>query len=243
VECGQGIIVGAKKHRGDSGRAANVPCDKAEPATSAAKKARIPRMGKTRKKNGRSGSIHDEVLNTALRLFSSAGYFNTSIHDIQRAANVSMGSIYNHFAGKEAIAKALYDDLLVQMEILVDQATAGHDNAHDRGKAFVGSLFRMSETEPEKVDFILNARHREFLTDEPAICSSRPFTKLRDIVLNGTQSGEIRKMDPWVAASLAFGPALRLISLRLDGMVEDPLPGKLDELWSLTWSAIQNRDA
>ena len=200
-------------------------------------------MGKTRQKSGRSGSIREEVLNSALLLFSSAGYFNTSIHDIQAAANVSMGSIYNYFAGKGAIAKALYDELLDQMEVLVDEATNGHANANDQGKAMVGVLLRMAESEPQKIDFILNARHREFLPDEPAICSSRPFMKLRDIVLKGMQNGEIREMDPWVATSVTFGPALRMISLRLDGVIEDPLPDKLDALWALTWSAIRNCDA
>jgi hypothetical protein len=49
-------------------------------------------------------------------------------------------------------------------------------------------------------------------------------------------------MDPWIAASLAFGPALRMISLRLDGLVPDPLPGRLDSLWDMTWACIRTPD-
>lgn len=192
-----------------------------------------------RTKTNRNGSIREQVLNTSLHLFSNDGYFNTSIHDIQRASDVSMGSIYNHFAGKEAIAKALYDELLDQMEAVVDQATQEYQSAYDQGKAMVKAMFDMAESEPEKIGFILNARHREFLTNEPAICSSQPFVKLRDIVIKGMQRGEIRDMEPWLAASMVFGPAIRMIVLRLDGMIEKPLPESLEELWELTWGGVK----
>lgn len=187
----------------------------------------------------RTSPLRLQILDAALHLYSGKGYFNTSIHDIQRAADVSMGSIYNHFTGKEAIARALYDDLLDRMEKLVDEVTASCSGTHARGRAMVEKLFELAESEPEQIGFILNARHREFLMDEPGICSSRPFVKMRDIILDGMHNGEVRRMDPWVAASLAFGPALRMISLRLDGMVPTPLTQTLEELWETTWAALK----
>jgi len=77
------------------------------------------------------GQIRDGVL----RLFGSNGYFNTSIHDIQCEAGISIGSIYNHFGGKKGIAKPLYHDLLAQMEDLVDEVTATSDSAYGRDLA------------------------------------------------------------------------------------------------------------
>jgi hypothetical protein len=86
--------------------------------------------------------------------------------------------------------------------------------------------------------FILNARHQEFLGDRPHICSSRPFTRMRDIVIDGMEDGEVRRLDPWVVASLAFGPALRLIALRLDGLLDQAPGEQLDALWEATWESI-----
>ncbi len=60
-----------------------------------------------RKKALRNQLIRDDILAAALRLYTRDGYFNTSIHDIQREAGVSIGSIYNNFGGMEAVAKAL----------------------------------------------------------------------------------------------------------------------------------------
>lgn len=197
-------------------------------------------MPSSNTKKKRAGPLRNQILDAALHLYSNKGYFNTSIHDIQRTADVAMGSIYNHFSGKEAIARALYDDLLLQVEVLVDDVTCEHGSGYEQGRAMVAALFDLAESKPETARFILNARHREFLPDEPGVCSSRPFEKMRDILIGSMQRNEVRQMDPWLAASLAFGPALRMISLRLDGMIPDPLPGKTEELWEMIWAGIRS---
>ncbi len=182
------------------------------------------------------------ILDRALGLFTSNGYFNTSIHDIQREAGISIGSIYNHFGGKEGIAKALYHDLLERMDTLVDEVMESSDTAYARGRAVVTNLFALTEQDPVSMRFILNAKHREFLPDEPPICSAKPFVKLRDIVNQGMLSGEIRAMDPWIAAACAFGPALRLITLRLDGVLPNSLAGYADPVWGSSWLAVRRVD-
>ena len=195
-------------------------------------------MRAKRNKASRNQLLRDDILGAALHLYTRDGYFNTSIHDIQREAGVSIGSIYNNFGGKEAVARALYGQLLDQMEEVVDGISQAHKTAHDRCRAVVEALFEMTENEREMVGFILNAKHREFLPDEPPICSSRPFVKLRDMIQTGIEAGEIRPMDPWVAAACTFGPALRMIQLRLDGMITSPLPDYVAELWLHSWRTV-----
>jgi AcrR family transcriptional regulator len=191
-----------------------------------------PRSDSTR------NATREQILRSALHLFSTQGFFNTSIHDIQQASGYSMGSVYNHFAGKGAIAQALYDHLLARMEQLVDGIVSDNTTAYARARAMIAALFELTEREPETMAFILNARHREFLGDRPHICSSRPFAKMRDIVIDGMERGEVRALDPWVAASMAFGPALRMVALRLDGLLAEPPATHLDALWDATWQSI-----
>ena len=191
-----------------------------------------------RNKALRNQLIRDDILGAALHLYSRYGYFNTSIHDIQREAGVSIGSIYNNFGGKQAVAKALCEQLVDKIDEVVDGIAVAHAAAHDRCRAVVEALFEMTESERETVGFILNARHREFLPDEPPICSSRPFVKLRDMIQAGIDAGEMRPMEPWVAAACTFGPALRMIQLRLDGMISAPLPEYVAELWMHSWRTV-----
>ena len=155
----------------------------------------------------------ESILSVALKLFTERGYFNTSVHDIQKHAQVSIGSIYHHFANKEAIAKALYVHIEESMNVAVDGIMGENKTTHDRCKAVISYLFETAEENPEIMQYMLYAKHREFMPDEKPVCSSRPFTLMKEMVVGGMENGEIRTMDPNVAAVAIFGGAIRLIFL------------------------------
>ena len=52
-------------------------------------------------------SSKENILNSAMHLFSANGYFNTSIRQIAKTANISTGLLYNYFDSKEALLTAL----------------------------------------------------------------------------------------------------------------------------------------
>lgn len=188
----------------------------------------------------RGDALKQRVLDTALRLFSERGYFNTSIHDIRRTADVSIGAIYHHFGNKELLAKSLYDHLLERMAREVEEAIAAHSGCHARSRAVIELLFTMTRDEPRTMQFILLAKHREFLPQEPPICSSRPFCLMRGILEQGMADGEVRPLEPWVAATALFGGALRMMNLALDGALELPLEEYLDQVVECGWRAVQS---
>ena len=51
------------------------------------------------------------LVDAARALFTEQGYGATSIEDIIRQAGVARGALYHHFAGKEALFQAVYDDV------------------------------------------------------------------------------------------------------------------------------------
>ncbi len=192
----------------------------------------------TRSKKLRGADLRDEVLRTALRLFSRGGYFNTSIHDIRREAGVSIGAIYHHFGTKEKLARALYDELVVRMEGSIADAVGAHDDCRSRCQAIVAVLFDAAVQEPQTMEFVLLARHKEFMPDAPPICSSRPFALMKDVVVQGMANGELREMEPWVAASAVFGGALRMMSLQMDGALDRPLAEMVEPVMDCAWRAV-----
>lgn len=181
----------------------------------------------------------ERVLTTALKLFSERGYFNTSVHDIQREAGVSIGSIYHHFGNKEAIAKALFDHIESSMRDEITAITDRYSSCHDRCRAVISYLFEETEKGSDAMQYMLYAKHREFMPDEKPVCSSRPFTLMKEMVELGMKKEEILQMDISVAAVSIFGGAIRLIFLRLDGVLENPLPYYLDECWACAWRSVQ----
>lgn len=181
------------------------------------------------------------VLDAVLALFSKRGYFATSVQDISRESGVSVGSIYHHFGDKEGIASSLYHSLSEQMSSRISWISARQSTVHDQCRNIVRTLFEMTEAEPLVMDFMLYAKHKEFLPDEKPICSSKPFELMRTIVTAGMDAGEIRSMDVMVASTSLFGGPIRMIVARLDGVLQAPLPHYLDEVWDCAWRSVAAR--
>ena len=153
-------------------------------------------------------------------------------------ANVSIGSIYNHFGGKEGIAKALYNHLVKEFEEMVDEVIAEDLSPREQCNKLIYQLLEYTETRRNIVSYMLHAKHREFLPDEPPVCSSTPFKAMRNIVQQGMETGEIRMGEPWVVAASIFGGAIRLIHLRLDGVIKQPVTQYYPELLECMWQGM-----
>jgi len=183
-------------------------------------------------------NTHQKILSSTLSLFSEKGYFNTSVRDISRVSGVSIGSIYHHFKDKEGVASVMYNSLLERMLTELETIQLNNDGAYHRCRAVIAFLFDLTEAEPEVMEFMLYSRHREFLPQEQPVCSSKPFEMMRNMVQQGMDAGDVQKMDIMVASSCLFGAAIRMITSRLDGLVEKPLPAYLDDIWACSWKAV-----
>jgi AcrR family transcriptional regulator len=96
------------------------------------------------------------VLAVATRLFAERGYEDTSIEAVLREAGISRGSLYHHFASKEALF-----DPVVQRIMLIDapsvlgwQRWRKLDERHVLGmiRAAVGVAAESGRVPPEMVD-------------------------------------------------------------------------------------------
>ncbi|MHB1566904.1 MAG: TetR/AcrR family transcriptional regulator [Acidiferrobacter sp.] len=177
-------------------------------------------------------------MTAALRLFVTRGYFNTTMRDIGSETELSAGAIYYHFESKEDIAKSLFDDLVTRMGQHFDDIEARYSTAHDRCRAVIDLLFQITEEEPAVMEYMLHIKHFEFLEEAMPVCSSRPFRQMRAMVHKGMKSGEVRSMDPTVAANAVYGGALRMISMRLDGLVANKLQTYREEVWVAAWRSV-----
>ncbi len=183
------------------------------------------------------------ILTAALDLFVENGYHNVSVHEVQKRAQVSIGSIYNHFGGKEGIARALYEHLLNELDELIDGVVATVASPSAQCREIIHQLFEHTETHRNIIAFLFHAKHTEFLREETLICDARPFTRIRGIVTNAMEQGELKKTDPWVGTSALFGGAIRMIQLRLDGLLDKPLPDYFEAVIETAWSGVaENSD-
>ena len=179
-----------------------------------------------------SNSTKDKILESALTLFSTHGYFKTSVHDIQAHSGVSIGSIYNYFYGKPEIALELRAQILEQMKDAFADTLSKQKNFKDKYFAVLELLFVMTEKEPRTMNFILNSSTTEYLENSGNIFESDAFNlflhHLDNVLLN--EFNEVKRKDKEFILSVFFGLPVNLIKLRLDGIIEDPLEKKIDQI-------------
>ncbi len=180
-----------------------------------------------------------KILTAALDLFVSHGYHSVSVHEIQKQAKVSIGSIYNYFGGKEGIADALYKHILKELDELIDHITTEVESPSEQCKEIIRQLFIHTETHQNIIAFVFHAKHTEFLPKDPTTCNALAFKKLQKVVRSAINYGEFVNVDSWVATSSIFGGAIRMIQLRLDGVIENPLPGYYDAVIEAAWLGLQ----
>jgi AcrR family transcriptional regulator len=186
--------------------------------------------------------IDCKVLTAALDLFVDRGYHNISIHEIQKQADVSIGSIYNHFGGKEGIAKALYKHILNEVDELIDGIISEVESPTEQCKEIIKQLFEHTETHQNIIAFVFHVKHTEFLPNEPVVCNTSPFIKIHDIINQGIDKQEFIQTDSWVASSAIFGAAIRMIQLRLDNMLEKPLPEYFEMVIDTAFKGLTNNN-
>lgn len=83
----------------------------------------------------RPDSRRQDILDQATILFGSRGYGRTSIREIAAAVGMLPGSVYYHFASKEALLSAVYANAIDRSVAQVQDAAAGQQDPWDRLEA------------------------------------------------------------------------------------------------------------
>ncbi len=75
-----------------------------------------------------------EIVKQSLQLFSQKGYYNTSIQDVMEATGLTKGGLYCHYAGKEAIWQACYQEAVTIWRSIVFRDVDTNQKAYDQLK-------------------------------------------------------------------------------------------------------------
>src|SRR4051794_24191047 len=79
----------------------------------------------------RAGGTRRQILDQAARLLRTNGYASTSLRDIAAATGMKAGSLYYHFASKEALAETVMVEGIEIVRAAVQQALAAQPPGSD----------------------------------------------------------------------------------------------------------------
>jgi AcrR family transcriptional regulator len=169
------------------------------------------------------------IINSALTLFAKKGFYSTTIPDIAKALNMSVGNMYNYFKSKDTLAKEIIRYISSYLGSKLKEINELEISTKEKTKKIVEVYFNTAKSNPEMIDYFLRVylSNREVFKDgcEGMICVNEFVTEIMIYFEEGVQNKELRDQDFFSAFGLFMG--------YLGGMVflngEDILPKELDE--------------
>jgi len=167
-------------------------------------------LGPTQNRLDRRKARTRAALIRAAQTLIAQGRTNVPILEITQAADVGMGSFYNHFESKEQLYEAAYEAVLDAYGQQLDHVTAGIE---DPAEVFASSFRltgRLHRREPELSRVLLNNIPRLLSADDGLAPRAR-----RDITA-AVDAGRFDVADVDIAVTIAAGALLALGQLLHD---------------------------
>jgi AcrR family transcriptional regulator len=157
---------------------------------------------------------HAAVLHAAEAVFAEEGLREASMAEIARRAGVAVGTLYNHFADREALLGAL--TALRKRELLDEVDARLHDVARgsfvDQLVALVTALFKHVDTH-RSLFRLLQADERVGRSPPNNQSAREIFQRFEKVVRRGIKDGVLRDDEPELLAALLLG-TLRGVMMR-----------------------------
>ena len=188
--------------------------------------------------------LRQQILFTAKNLFIQQGYHGLSMRQIAEALGVSKAALYYHFRDKEELFLAILDSYLDEIEAELQRIQLEQVGARQRIRAMVEMI--LLQPAEQRAVIRLSSQEMAQLSQPARQAFDRAYhrkfiDRIRAILQEGMQSGELRPVNPTLAAWALLGMlypyfypahssdlqppvevAEYLVSIFMDGMAQSP---------------------
>lgn len=182
------------------------------------------------------------ILATALRCFAKQGIQATTVDDIHRAAGVSIGSIYHHFASKDLLVQTVYVEGLHSSQVALLAELAHYDTAQAGIEGLVRcALSRLlSPTLWSRASVPAHAYALNPAAAQHVAALEQTFAADLAIWLDPhIQAGTLLSLPPACYLAILFGPGQAFAAAWLGGRHEPPLAEAHAVLGAAAWAALR----
>ena len=185
-----------------------------------------------------------DIIKAALRLFSTRGFYSTTIPEIAKALGMSAGNFYNYFSSKESLAEEIIrhisESLGAKLRIINDSPIS----TKEKIRKIVNVYFQTAKEEPEMLDFFLRIylSNREIYKErcKGITCITAFVTELMIFFDNGVQSGELRNQDFFSAFGLFMGYLGGMVFLNGEAILPESLENYEESIAENIYRALKN---
>jgi AcrR family transcriptional regulator len=190
----------------------------------------------------RSAEIRERLFRSALALFGTKGFAETTVEDITEAADVGKGTFFNYFPSKDHILLAFGEMQLSKLEVAIEVAR----QTNEPMPQFLRSLGTRMTQEPVRNPAIIRALLQAYLSTTPVREAMLDLQKRAhglhsQMIRLGQERGEIRNDLPaeeiaYVFRQTIFGTLL-IWSLYGDATLQ----ARIDAAFNLLWTGLAPR--
>jgi AcrR family transcriptional regulator len=185
------------------------------------------------------------ILDSAVDAFDEHGLIAASIGDVSFRAEASVGSIYHHFDGKEALAGAVYVRALRDFQTRFAAVVISSDTAEQGIRRGVRAVLRWClRDQPQAARILLTASDaaRGAADADLREANREFFATVLGWWRAQAGAGELRDLDLDLAHSIWLGPAMEYCRLRLAGRTRVGTGRAERELAGAAWRALNTKE-
>ena len=197
--------------------------------------------GHTRAPRMTRGQRREQLLSTALRVFSEGGYHSTSMDEIAAAAGVSKPVLYQHFPGKRDLFLALVQFTLAELSEKLERSLANAETNKARVQNVIDTHFEFVNSRPEAHRLVFSADLMSF----PEVAAQLDEFYQGIAVAVAAVLGPKAGMPPAQATMLSRG-LVHLVQTSAVFWTRHPEAGTREEvqdrIFRLAWGGIRTLD-
>jgi AcrR family transcriptional regulator len=180
-----------------------------------------------------------------MRLFSRYGFYSTTIPDIAKSLDMSVGNIYNYFKSKEILAKEIIKFISAELGKKIRRVNeSATSTTEQKIREIVTIYFETAINQPEMIDFFLRVymANREVFKDgcEGMICVYEFVTEIMIFFEEGVKRGDLKNQDFFSAFGLFMGYLGGMVFLNGEAILPESLESYIDEISKNIYKALKN---
>ncbi|MDA3908649.1 MAG: TetR/AcrR family transcriptional regulator [Sulfurimonas sp.] len=184
----------------------------------------------------------EQIMQSALELFSVKGFYNTTIPDIANALKMSVGNMYNYFKSKDILAKEIIKYISIYLGHKLKEINELDISTEEKTRKIIEVYFETAMKKPEMIDYFLRIylSTREVFKDgcEGMICVNEFVTEIMIYFEEGVKCGDLRDQDFFSAFGLFMGYLGGMVFLRGENILPKELDDYVDDISYNVYKAL-----
>lgn len=176
----------------------------------------------------------EQIMQSALKLFASKGFYTTTIPDIAASLKMSVGNMYNYFKSKDILAKEIIKYISGYLGRKIRAVNELDISTEEKTKKIIETYFETAMLKPEMIDYFLRIylSTREVFNEgcEGMICVNEFVTEIMIYFEEGVRCGDLRDQDFFSAFGLFMGYLGGMVFLKGEGILPQELDDYVDDI-------------